>query len=115
TPECPEIEVLLQPTRPANVEIHVRSCAHCLSELELWNEFEAAEPRAAEREDLAWIEGELARRSSPVALAPPSLSVWNRVQSWLAGALAPGRQRAFALVAASLMVVAVSAIYFRQG
>jgi hypothetical protein len=107
TPECPDVEVLLHDPRPANVETHVRSCAHCLAELALYKEFEAAEPLAEERADVAWIEQKLARE-----IAPPS--AWQRARSWLAGVFAPGRQGALALVAACVLIAAASTIYLRQ-
>jgi hypothetical protein len=85
-----------------------------LAELAMWKEFEAAEPLAEERSGLEWIEGELQSRSARAVAADPAPSAWQRARSWLAGALAPGRQGALALVAACLLVAAGSTIYLRQ-
>ncbi len=117
TPECPDLDVLLKDSRPANVEAHVKSCAHCLSEIALFHEFETAEPHAEEREDLAWIESRLERRSTAAlpAAPSPSASLWGRAQSWLAAAIQPGHRGALALVAASLVAVTLGGLYLRQG
>lgn len=95
----------------------MRSCPHCLSELALFQEFEAAEPRTEEQEDLAWIESRLELRSTAAlpTVSAPTPSPWDRAQSWFAAALQPGHRGALALVAASLVVVAVGGLYLRQG
>ncbi len=61
TAECPPLDQLVQASRPAQVESHLKECAHCKSELALYLEFEAAEVRPEEAADLRWVAAETAK------------------------------------------------------
>ena len=50
-PECPALETLLNAATDAAVKQHLESCAHCRTELAMFQEFEAATPRPEETAD----------------------------------------------------------------
>jgi hypothetical protein len=110
---CPSLEVLAETPRPPELESHIETCAHCRAELALLHSFENAAPQPDEVAPVQWIESELRRRMSAGALAPPA-SAWERVRAWLGSTLGGGRQRAWAMVAASVVIVVAAGILLRQ-
>jgi hypothetical protein len=113
TANCPGLETLAQKPRKPDVERHLETCSHCRAELALMHEFENAEPQPDEMAAVQWIESELRRREAAVTVPLPS--TWNRFFGWLQMAFAPGRHRAFAAVAASLVIAVAAGVYFRSG
>jgi hypothetical protein len=76
-PECPALETLLNAATDAAVKQHLESCAHCRTELAMFQEFEAATPRPEETADLAWVNAELSRKRSETG---PSVA--DRIRAW---------------------------------
>jgi len=99
TPDCPSLDALsATPLDPA-VRQHLESCAHCRSELALFQEFEAAEPTPAEAADLKWVEAEITRRR---ASETPSFA--DRLRAWFT-------MPHLAMAAAALLVLITAGIY----
>jgi hypothetical protein len=97
--ECPPLESLTAATIDTAVQQHLESCAHCRAELALFQQFEGAEPRAAESADLAWVEAELSRR---IAIPKPTFA--ERFRGWF-------DLPRLTLVAAALLVLIAVGLY----
>ncbi|MCU1232137.1 MAG: hypothetical protein JWP63_104 [Candidatus Solibacter sp.] len=106
TAECPDLEALAGEPRTPEIERHIAACGYCRAELALLHEFESAEPGPEELASVQWIESELRRRS---AADGPSPTLWERLSGWVS----PGGQRAWVMVAASLMVLVAAGLIFR--
>jgi len=85
-------------------DMHLKNCAACSTELELFRRFFLEEPTAAERADVEWIAGKLRRVSAPAHSADAeSLRWWGRL-----GALFSNRGWAWAgATAMAMLAIAV--------
>lgn len=101
TPECIPIPKLAEPLSETDAK-HLAACPRCQSELTLWREFNESAPRAEEGAAVAWISGELRRRS---AVQPPRARSW-----WRRWAPVPS-YRWSAGLAAVLLIAASVALY----
>jgi len=68
TPQCLAVDRLSE-TLTNSERQHVERCSRCQTELQLWREFDLAEPSADEGAAIQWIVAELARRNSPATEA----------------------------------------------
>jgi hypothetical protein len=99
TPECPTLDALLAAAQKPEVQRHLETCAHCRTELAMFQEFEAAEPRPEETGDLAWVNAELSRRRE---VRQPSLA--DRVRAWFT-------LPRLSMAAVALLVLIVAGVY----
>lgn len=111
TDNCPAIEALVEASSNREIARHLESCAHCRTELAMYRSFENDEPRPDEVASVAWIEGQL-RRAMPSA--PAVNSPWDRLRAWWHSAL-PNVRPAYAMAAASLVILVIAGISMRQG
>ena len=93
TAECPGVETLAEARNDAKVQRHLETCSFCRAELQLLQEFEAAEPLESERASVDWIVNRL-RQPESAAAPERRPSAWQRVMQWLAAAFGPGRRSA---------------------
>ena len=98
TADCIAIDRLGEELTPQE-RAHLDSCATCQAEMALWKEFEAAETRADEQEDVDWITGQL---QDPAPANVVQISSWRK-------ALNPR-----ALAVAATLVIAVAIGYIAQ-
>jgi hypothetical protein len=112
TAECLSVEALAAMDDQARA--HVERCAYCRNELAMLVEFQDATPLPGEAAAVAWIQGELERRSVTTPAASRSESFWTRVSSWISRAF-PSRGWQMIPVAAGLLFVVAGAMYLRQG
>ena len=110
--DCPTLEALAAAPAGSDIERHLAACAHCRTELALLREFETAEVRPHELASVEWIASRLRRDAAAATGRTRPETVWNRLRAWVAFPFAPGPQRAFAAVAALLLVVAAG-LYLR--
>lgn len=66
TPECLAFERLSEALTERERQ-HVERCSRCQTELQLWREFDRAEPSPDEGAAVQWIVAELARRNRPMS------------------------------------------------
>lgn len=107
----------LSEPRSSFVEAHLKTCAHCQTELSLLREFESAQPGPEEAAAVNWIVGDLERRSPEILGRAPGVKKGSWWAGWLRMPLMPLRMpsvRALSLAAASLVVVITAGIYMRR-
>jgi hypothetical protein len=107
---------LSQPKSSA-VEAHLKTCAHCQTELSLLREFESSQPEPEEAAAVSWIVGEVERRSSEILGHGHAVEKGSWWAGWLRMPRAPLRMpsvRVLSLAAASLVVVITAGIYMRR-
>jgi len=99
TPECPALDALLAAPQDPGMQRHLATCAHCRTELAMFQDFEAAAPTPAEAADLAWVNAELSSRRTA---ATPSLA--DRLRAWFT-------LPRLSLAAAALLMIVAAGIY----
>lgn len=111
---CPSLDALAAPAPGPEIQSHLDNCSQCRTDLALFKAFETDQPRPDELASVQWIENELQRRTRAATSTVPSPSAWSHLLAWVGAAFGPGRQRAFALAAASLLVVVATGLYVRH-
>jgi len=109
--DCPTIEVLVEASSNREIALHLEYCAHCGTELALYQSFENDGPRPDEAASVAWIEGQLRPAFPP---APTANSTWDRLRAWWHAAL-PNLRPAYAMGAATLAMLVIAGMTLRQG